>query len=578
MLRLVRQKLRKLLAPAKVRYETSRLRPGLERLEDRAMLSASSNSMSHARGIGNGNGNAYGHDKGVGARAIEQPAYTSAPQQALNSAGRQARPTPTQPAFAPAFGGIQDQQPPPAVHYNELSRSVDSFPDRGSNSGSSYDPPAQEQFAPPTPRLQSRGLQSRPLVDSFADRGSNAGPYYDPPLQETIAPAARQPSYDTSLLYEPVWEQPIFVATSPYRDVAVGRPGPAQPDFRIPSTSVFSPPPVTQLTYVIVVERIVAPTIATKPVGDLPSSLYGSLELPHNPIPSASGVLAMASSNNYVLPVAATDQPVAHEGSTAAILAATARDLVFKDYAPNLLLLSSSSFVDRSTLALVNTEARPADGLDGFILPYETSFLDDIVHSADAVAQEREAVNAVLEQLQDVDSPQLPERPAGEDAIAGAANRDLDLRLDLLDAESVVNEMPAGEIQGGMVLLPSTGDANESKFDLTPVYAEQVERSVAPIVETSVGLFQAIDGMADDSMAPENAPPSVSSLLPHGDALLNDPPPAERAPSTSRKAAALLGAAATTGAMVWMSCGSGQHDVVETRMPKRRRKHVASSR
>jgi hypothetical protein len=592
MLSLLRNKLRKLLAPPKERYATSRLRPKLERLEDRAMLSASSNSMSHAHGNGNGNGNgnAYGHNKGGGTQFVEQPAYTSSPHQSTDSIGRQSRSSSQQPDFAPAFGGIQDRQPPArGGSFNEPPQHASGFQDPPQFAGALQDPGSYGGFYD-SPSVQDKFAQARQpsytfqeppqFVDTFPDRGSYSGGFYDPPVQKAVAALPRQPSYDTALSYEPVWEQSVFIVAPDYHQVVSDRPPLAQPEYRMPSTSVSSPPPVERIVYVIVVERSATSFLPAKSMAETRSSEPALVQLQHYTVPSANGFLAMASAvtNNAsnILPAATTEQFVVHDGSTAAILAATARDLVFKDYTPNLLLLSSSTSTDRSNIALVNSEARQTDALDGFILPYQTSFLDEIAGSADAVSQEREAVNAVLEQLQDVDAPQSSSSPGREDAIAGEANKDLELRLDLLDAETVVNEMPVGEIQGGMVLLPSTGDANESKFDLTPVYAQHVESPAAPSVEASVGLFQAVDVMADDSTNSESAQPA-DSVLPHNEVLLNDPTPTERAQPTSRKAAALLGAAAMTGAMVWMRRGSGQHDASETTVPKRRRSRAASS-
>lgn len=531
MLNRLRKKWRKLLANDRERNEISRLRPQLERLEDRTMLSATHGPPPHSHAGGNS-----GPHNGGGPQFAEQSAYTSTPHQ---SNSRQSRSFAPAPDLSPSFSGIQDR-----------SLKADRFQEPPQSIG---------------------GIQDRPQpVGSIVDRSPYSGGFYDSqPVQTAFAPP-RQLSFETSWTYEPVWEQLVFEPAPPLHEVVFDPPPLRQPEYRSPSIGVSNQPPLTWVTTVFVVERIVISNAPARPAPDIQSPIFASIDLPRAAIPSATGVLALASSITNALPATATEQLLVRDGSTAAILAATARDMVFKDYAPNLLLLSTSTAFDRTNLALVGTETRQTEGLDGLIQPYEQSIVDDIVRSTDSVTQEREAVNAVLEQLQDVDSPQASDTPNGDTSLTGdSANNDQELRLDLLDAENVADEMPVGEVQGGMVLLPSTGDANESKFDLTPVYAEHVERFTAPSVETSVGLFQAVDVTADDTAAAETAQPADAVVLPKNQILLNDPPPAERAQPTSRKAAALLGAATLTGALVWMSRSSGQRDASRTTAPKR---------
>jgi hypothetical protein len=532
MLNRLRRKWQKLLAIDRERNEISRLRPQLERLEDRTMLSATHGPPPHSHAGGNSGPHSAG-----GPKFAEQSAYTSTPHQ---SNSRQSRSYAPAPDLNPSFSGIQDRSLK-ADRFQEPPQSIGGFQDR---------------------------LQP---VESFADRSPYSGGIYNsPPVQTAFAPPPRQPSYETSWTYEPVWEQLVFEPTPTVYEVVFDPPTVHQPEYRSPSTGVSNPPPLMRLTTVFVVERIVTSIAPPRPAPDLQSPIFASIDLPRDPVPSATNTLAFASSIANALPATATEQVLVRDGSTAAILAATARDLVFKDYAPNLLLLSTSTAFDRTNLALVGTEARQTEGLDGLIQPHEPSIVDDIVRSTDSVTQEREAVNAVLEQLQDVDSQQASDTRNGDTSLSGdSANNDPELRLDLLDAENIADEMPVGEVQDGMVLLPSTGDANESKFDLTPVYAEHVERFTAPSVETSVGLFQAVDVTADDTAAAETAQPADAIVLPKNQILLNDPPPAERAQPTSRKSAALIGAATLTGALVWMSRSGGQRDASRTTAPKR---------
>jgi hypothetical protein len=197
--------------------------------------------------------------------------------------------------------------------------------------------------------------------------------------------------------------------------------------------------------------------------------------------------------------------------------------------------------------------------LDGFIRPTDGSVDDATVNSSDAVVREREAIDAVLDELHD------PEKfpPA-------IASTDTNLQVDL-QADAALNEMLAGEVDGGMVLLQSTGDANGSGLDLTPVYTDHFDRSDRPAkMETSVGMFQAVDVQTDDAPINDSVSQmeSTSRLAP--EVKIDQNAPIQREPSSSSKAAALVGATTLTGALVWLTGSARRIQPSESTAQKRR--------
>src|SRR5207245_1729384 len=138
-----------------------------------------------------------------------------------------------------------------------------------------------------------------------------------------------------------------------------------------------------------------------------------------------------------------------------------------------------------------------------------------------------------------------------------------------LQTDFMADEAPAAQVDGGMVLLQSSGDVNESGFDLTPVYARQFEPFVAPAMETSVGLYQAVDVATDELPAVEvHSAPSARESLPNNQT--DESLPAPRQQSSSRKAASLIGVTTLTGAMVWMSRARSDAEKARSTAQKRR--------
>jgi hypothetical protein len=250
---------------------------------------------------------------------------------------------------------------------------------------------------------------------------------------------------------------------------------------------------------------------------------------------------------------------LSRESNTLATLSMIAREVAFQEFSPRLFQADATSAYDRASLDDLVSQSTQPDIFDGFISPTDETVAGDAVHSADAVAREREAVDAVLEELHGVDA-----------LLPATASTDVKVSVDL-QADAALDEMPAGEIDGGMVLLQSTGDANGSGFDLAPVYADHIERFEAPAkMETSVGMFQAVDVQTDDGPTIDLAPQteSTSEVAPQAKFDENLPPKHEQSPSN--KAAAIVGATSLTGALVWMSRTGNRAGKPESTAQKRR--------
>jgi hypothetical protein len=117
----------------------------------------------------------------------------------------------------------------------------------------------------------------------------------------------------------------------------------------------------------------------------------------------------------------------------------------------------------------------------------------------------------------------------------------------------------------------------DNAFDSAPMFAEQLEKLEAPTgMETSVGLYQAVDVASDDAKTADTAQPvdaKTESQSPIKESL-----PALRKQATSQKAAALVGATTLTGALVWLNKKSSQASQSDAIAQKRRVPRSKSSR
>lgn len=271
-------------------------------------------------------------------------------------------------------------------------------------------------------------------------------------------------------------------------------------------------------------------------------TLLVALDQVKNTIPSGVAILA----NSSTLPDVRTGlQNLSRETNTGAALTTVAREQAFQEFSSRLFQSNATNSYDPANLNGLGTESTQPEMLDGFIEPPDGSMVDATVSSSDAMMREREAIDAILDELHDPDT-----------FLPTTASTVINLRVDL-KAETALNEMPADEVDGGMVLLQSTGDANGSLLDLTPVYADHFHRSDRPTkMETSVGMFQAVDVLTDDAPLNETAPQMESTSRLSPEVKIDQNVPIKREPSSSSKAAALVGATSLTGALVWLSrCG-----------------------
>ncbi len=175
-------------------------------------------------------------------------------------------------------------------------------------------------------------------------------------------------------------------------------------------------------------------------------------------------------------------------------------DAVFGEYSSKSLLLAA------------NADAKPDNGFDdglGDSLDSDGSKHDDdnsgesltdetIAASLDALQRERAAIDAVLAELHDV---KLQTETAHRD-VPAADQEQCPKAAEVGDTNSHVardDQAPSPRTQidldGGMVLLQPTGDANSNAYDLAAVYLHGLESTAAaPLgVEASVGMYQAID-------------------------------------------------------------------------------------
>lgn len=280
--------------------------------------------------------------------------------------------------------------------------------------------------------------------------------------------------------------------------------------------------------------------------GKITQGLGGSTYKVTPNYPFGDNVLAgNASTGSELLTV---PQILSRETTTASVLNAVARELAFQEFSASLFQPNATASLDRASVETVGRDVAHSDLNDGLIVSSDESTNTTIVNSSDTVAREREAVDAVLDELEDVDT--LMPTPQSH-----AENSNTELPDDSAFNVLGIDEAEGGE--GGMVLLPLTADDNGNGLDLTPVYAEHVERLTAPAkMEASIGIFyQAMDLAPDDAplvdVASQTSPASQAARETKSTGEL----PSKREQSGAGKAAMLIGATTLTGALVWMGRG-----------------------
>jgi hypothetical protein len=501
----LRKKLKRLTAPRKVRTDALRVRCWLERLEDRAMLSASHSSIAHSHG-----GADLSPHAGSTSHFGDSAAYASFPSRSTDYEFRSLT--------------TRDNRISAPTYPEKLGAPPMQFDTRWSPG------PMRDQFAGSRPPTGSAML--RPGMENSTN----------PPLSPY--PMVESPSWNTHQMF-----------------------------LDMPQIAPQESAGYTEYIFIKVTERLL-----TLPSNTVQDALYGtgnntgnnaSGKLP-DPNPSLGQTLRGEIGNgaghlyDYLRSVSAqTDGPAAsqylsREINTAAVLSAVAHDLVFQEYPQSAVSIAATNSYDRANIGTLNSQTAPIDELDGFINPTDPSIVDELANTKDAVAHEREAVDTVLQSLHSIDT-----------LVPADASADLNLRIDQ-QTESLTDDLPASEIDGGMVLLQSAGNANESGFDLTPVYASQFERFNSPAkMETSVGMFQAIDVASDETPISDSAQKSEPTIELNRDIKLDDQLPAKREKST-HKAAALLGATTLTGALVWLNRSASKFPRPQLTAQKRR--------
>jgi hypothetical protein len=500
----LRKKMKRQIAHRHERTEV--VRGQLERLEERAMLSISPGSMAYGHP-----GPDFGPHYATSSHYGDSIAVASQPQRPVSydtqmfSAGRE---------VGGSYHELQSQ-PPMSLGYPSPWR-PQTFEQHGIEKLVSSQPPANFQSS-------TYGLA-----------------YSDEP--DVI--------YVMSVQTVSVWRPPFVNVLPTFQQTQKNEPTTAG-GYPPKSLAAKLPPPDPALgsfDFESSIERLLG--------GHTPTPGQGSLDPSKYSLPYGIQSLVTGSASNDLSTIS---QILSRESGTVATLTALARDVAFQDFSSTLFQANGTPASQRTTPDGVALEGTQADALDGFIRPTDESIASDIANSSDAVAREREAVDAVLEELHDLSTL----RPA-------SASVDGSLQLDL-QTETAFDEMPASEVDGGMVLLHSAVNVNESAFDLAPVYAEHLERFDAPAkMEMSVGMIQAVDVATDDAPLIETVPSTDTTIQLKPEMKLDDKLPTKREQTSSNKAAAIVGATTLTGALVWLNRPGGRLGQPKSTAQKRR--------
>lgn len=227
-------------------------------------------------------------------------------------------------------------------------------------------------------------------------------------------------------------------------------------------------------------------------------------------------------------------------------------DVAFQGYMPQLLLVANAS-QSAATPGGNSEKTVPTDDADGDFIQLDGSLDANGTPAADAIAQERAAVDAVLERLQDVDS--LP--------VDAFANHITDQQL--IDAATALpfDSIAFADTEGGMVMI----DVSEASVAVPANAAVLAENAIElpslnTGVESAVGFYQAIDVGGDEFSTAESAPISRPSIEP-----LDTARPENRLSrdggNRSQKTAAAIVASTLAGALLWASQRSRRDDEEE---------------
>lgn len=249
-----------------------------------------------------------------------------------------------------------------------------------------------------------------------------------------------------------------------------------------------------------------------------------------------------------VLGTISTSTPAASHGLDLANIVSTgALDAAIQSYTSQLLL-ASSGVNNQSTITNTTKDLSATDESDEFVTLRDSATTGEQIASADVVAHQQAALEDVLRSLEDADSS------ASDLAVTSNAQDDStgdDLHVQAADA-AFGTAFDIAENDGGMVLLQTNGDANESPVNLARVAESRPDMFSAHLgVEASVGFYQAVDRGFEELSAAETLPTSTPA------ASSAQAKPVRRfsitTGGTSRKSAGVVAASALAGGLLWVA-------------------------
>ncbi|HEX3599383.1 MAG TPA: hypothetical protein VHU84_04535 [Lacipirellulaceae bacterium] len=304
-----------------------------------------------------------------------------------------------------------------------------------------------------------------------------------------------------------------------------------------------------------------------------PNNLVGGLDKPGGPVfvagrpdgpPAAPpyGEFPPLVNSEFGSTSAATSQLTSREAESSALAATTnILDTAFQSYTSQLLLANVSLTTQPTITKVSNDQATPTgEAIDDFIAISDAPNSDSQSASVDAVARERDAVDAVLRNLQDLG--ELPSELDNSNATDNVS--DGDRHEQSADSAFGAAEQMLADAQGGMVLLRAVGDANESPINLVNVVAAQRDLPTPHVgVQASVGFYQAVDIGIEELTAAERIPAPAPSLESAPQAKPDNRYSKQQNAASSGNAAAVLGASTLAGALLWC-VGRGQSEDEKT--------------
>jgi hypothetical protein len=290
-----------------------------------------------------------------------------------------------------------------------------------------------------------------------------------------------------------------------------------------------------------------APQVPSSPPGGkVAAAIQG-----HEPPAGGPNLSVLLSNNSISLSSAAAAIPTAaqilsRDYESAAYFTTGTVDVAFQSYASRLLLVANSSG-DRSFVVRPgDATIVPTDPLSGFLQPSEFDLEADAVSLAEeTVRHEREAVDAVLEELHDFHELADGAIPWISDP-ADATNA---LELRLLPTNQPFDNIALDSPQGGMVMLVATGDPNISDFATTDSDETVDLLQMRVGVDAAAEFFQAVDAGSEPVPA-TNLPGAEPTTKFDRSASSNNRNSTTTESKPNERASTAFGAATFVGAML----------------------------